>query len=159
MSIQIPFQIVGLPIENFSTLLTRSDEELQTIGARRLIADSKPGFPCRVSLIDAELSEEVLLVPYTHHDVLSPYRSAGPIFVRVKAQTARLEVNQIPLMLRSRLLSLRAYDGTAMMVNADVVAGDDLEHHISRMFTDKRVEYLHVHNARPGCYNCEVRRA
>jgi len=91
--------------------------------------------------------------------VTSPYRASGPIFVRVNAQTATLGVNEIPQLLRSRLLSLRAYDRGAMMVTADVVEGDELEQHISRLFADERVEYLQVHNARPGCFNCEVRRA
>jgi hypothetical protein len=62
-------------------------------------------------------------------------------------------------MLRSRLLSLRAYDAAAMMLTANVVEGKELEQHISRLFDDERVKYLQVHNAGAGCYNCEVRRA
>jgi len=69
---QTPFQITALPIENFSTLLNQTDEELRAIGARRMVADQKPGFPCRASLVDAEPGEEVLLLPFTHHDVSSP---------------------------------------------------------------------------------------
>jgi len=155
----IPFQVVALPSERFGSLLTKTDEELQAVGARRMIADDKPGFPCRVSLVDAEPGEEVLLVPFTHHDVSSPYRASGPIFVRVKAKTAKLQVNEVPLMLRSRLLSLRAYDASALMVSAEIVEGKDLEQHISRFFADRRVDYLQAHNARPGCFNCEIRRA
>jgi hypothetical protein len=30
----------------------------------------------------------VLLLPFTHHDVSSPYRAAGPIFVRRGVKTA-----------------------------------------------------------------------
>ena len=88
---QISFQITALPIEKFSSLLKQSDAELRSISARRMIADKKPGFPCRVSLVDAEPGEEVLLVPFTHHDVTSPYRAAGPIFVRAGAQPVKLE--------------------------------------------------------------------
>lgn len=156
---RIPFQMNALPIERFGSLLKQSDEELRTIGARRMVVDKKPGYPCRVSLSDAEPGEDVLLVPFTHHDVASPYRASGPIFVRVNAQTINLEVDEIPTMLRSRLLSIRAYDAAAMMVAADVVEGDELEKHIWRLFGDTRVDYMHLHNARPGCYNCEVRRA
>jgi hypothetical protein len=159
MDKQVSFRVVPLARDRFDNILGKSDEELRAIGGRRMIADEKPGFPCRVSLVDAEPGEEVILVPFTHHDVTSPYRASGPIFIRVKAETAKLEVNEIPPLLRSRLLSLRAYDRGAMMVTADIVAGDELEQHISRLFADKRVEYLHVHNARPGCFNCEVRRA
>ena len=30
---------------------------------------------------------------------------------------------------------------------------------VDRFFGDPRVRYLHLHNARPGCYNCRVDRA
>ena len=159
MDKQVPFRVVPLARDRFEQILGKSDGELRAIGGRRMIADEKPGFPCRVSLVDAEPGEEVILVPFTHHEVTSPYRASGPIFVRVKAETAKLEVNEIPPLLRSRLLSLRAYDQGAMMVTAEIVEGDELEQYISRLFLDEQVEYLHVHNARPGCFNCEVRRA
>ena len=51
---QIPFQLMALPVERFNSLFTLSDEELRTIGARRMVAEKKPGYPCRVSLVDAE---------------------------------------------------------------------------------------------------------
>jgi hypothetical protein len=159
MNRRIPFQLIALPFERFGSLVTQSDEELRTIGARRMVVDKKPGYPCRVSLVDAEPGEDVLLVPFTHHDVTSPYRASGPIFVRVNAETVKLDLDEIPTMLRSRLLSIRAYDEAAMMVGADVVEGNELEEHIWRFFAESRVEYLHVHNARPGCYNCRVERA
>ena len=38
------------------------------------MADRKPGFPCRVSLVDAEIGESVLLVNYEHLPAASPYR-------------------------------------------------------------------------------------
>jgi hypothetical protein len=156
---QIPFQVTALPIEKFSSLLKQSDAELRTISACRMVADKKPGFPCRVSLVDAEPGEEVLLVHFDHHDVISPYRAAGPIFVRVKAQTVKLEVNEVPAMIRSRLLSIRGYDSTGIMLMSEVTNGSELEEHLWRFFADPRVEYIHIHNARPGCYNCRVDRA
>ncbi|MEP7336860.1 MAG: DUF1203 domain-containing protein [Acidobacteriota bacterium] len=155
----IPFQMIGLPIEKFDSLLSLSDEALQALGAKRMVADKKPGYPCRASLIDAEPGETVLLLPFSHHDVASSYRASGPIFVRADAQTARPAINEVPAMLRSRLLSIRAYDEEAMMVGSDVVNGSELEEHISRFFDDPSVKYLHLHNARPGCFNCRVERA
>lgn len=153
-----PFQITALPMEQFSSLLRLADEELEQLGARRMVAQNKPGYPCRVSLIDAEVGEEVLLVPFTHHEVNSPYRGSGPIFVRTNAVTAKPEVNEVPAMIRNRFLSIRAYDKTAMMLAADAVDGRDLEEHLSKFFSDQRVEYIHLHNARPGCFNCRVDR-
>jgi hypothetical protein len=159
MNMRIPFQLVPLPIEKFASMLRLSDEELRAMGGRRMVVDKKPGYPCRVSLVDAEPGEEVLLIPFTHQDVNSPYRSAGPIFVRVNAETAKLDVDEIPAMLKFRQLSIRAYDAADMMVGSEVLEGNELEETIWRYFGDNQVEYLHLHNARPGCYNCRVERA
>lgn len=153
------FQFIALPSEQFVSLFGQSDAELQAIGARRIIVDEKPGFPCRVSLADAEVGETVLLLPFTHHDVSSPYRASGPIFVRSGAMTANPAVGEIPAMFRHRLLSIRAYDSAAMMVAADVVKGSELEGVIHRLFANESASYLHIHNAQPGCYNCSVVRA
>jgi hypothetical protein len=153
------FQVVALQYEPFLPLFRASDEELRARGARRMTVDEKPGYPCRVSLVDAEVGETVVLLTFTHHDVSSPYRASGPIFVREGATTARPAVGEIPTMLRHRLLSVRAYDKAAMLVGADVVEGSELEDAVRRLFTDERVAYLHLHNAKPGCYNCSVVRA
>jgi len=153
------FQFVALPSEQFAPLWRKSDAELQAMGARRMIVDEKPGFPCRVSLADAEVGETVLLLPFVHHDVSSPYRASGPIFVRSGATTAQPAAGEIPLMFRHRLLSVRAYDAGAMMVGAEVVQGSALKDAIEHRFADARVSYLDIHNASPGCYNCRVVRA
>ena len=148
------FQIVPIPIEMFGPFLAMTDAELRLHGARRLVADEKPGFPCRVSLVDADPGETVLLLPFVHHDVNSPYRASGPIFVREAAGTARPEPGEIPMVLRARLISVRAYDAEAMLVGSDVVEGRDLAPRIQRFFEERNVQYLHLHNARPGCYSC-----
>jgi hypothetical protein len=109
--------------------------------------------------MDAQIGERVILAPFQHHDVGSPYQSAGPIFVREGAHTAKPEVNEIPGMFRHRLLSVRAYDAAAMMKTAKVVEGEVLEETIRTLFTNEAVSYLHIHNAAPGCFNCTVQRA
>jgi hypothetical protein len=154
----VSFRLIALPYERFATLFDQSDAELARIGARRMIVDEKPGYPCRVSLADAEVGETVVLVPFTHHEVSSPYRASGPIFVRHGAATARPDAGEIPIMFRHRLLSVRGYDAAAMMVSAEVVEGGDLEESIGRQFENNAVRYLHIHNARPGCFNCRVER-
>ena len=64
----------------------------------------------------------------------------------------------MPDSLATRLLSVRAFDPEGMMIDADVVEGAALEPLIERMFEDPRVDYLHVHNARRGCYAARVDR-
>jgi hypothetical protein len=61
--------------------------------------------------------------------------------------------------LRRRLLSVRAYDAQGMMVEADVVDGQQLEPVIDRMLANPNVDYLHLHNAKPGCFAARVDRA
>jgi hypothetical protein len=109
--------------------------------------------------MDAPVGEQVILMPFQHHDVISPYQSAGPIFVRENAQTAKPQVNEIPVMFHHRLLSVRAYDEVAMMKKAKVVEGRALEETIRDFFTTESISYLHIHNAGPGCFNCLVQRA
>jgi hypothetical protein len=153
------FQIVSLPLEPFAPFFALDDEQLKARGARRYVADRQPGFPCRVSFLDAAPGEHVVLVPFTHQDADSPYRASGPIFVRENAHQASIGVNEVPELLRLRVLSVRAYDADGLMVDADVVDGHDLEAVIDRLFGEARVDYLHVHFARPGCFACRVDRA
>lgn len=153
------FRIVGLPAAPFAQLFSLSDAELRRHGAVRQVADRAPGFPCRVSLRDAEPGETVLLVHYEHQPADTPYRAGHAIYVRAGAEEARPAVGEIPEMLRRRLLSVRAFDTDGMMVEADVVEGKALEPLIERFFASPRVAYLHLHNAKPGCYAARVERS
>jgi hypothetical protein len=153
------FRIVGLPLAKFAPLFSLSESELEQKHARRLIVDAKPGFPCRVSLEDAELGERVILLPFVHQPAASPYQASGPIFVREMAKEAAMAPGEIPEVVGSRLLSVRAYDDEGMMVDSEVTEGQQLENHINQLFSNSRVSYLHLHNARAGCYSCRVERA
>lgn len=152
------FQFVPLPYEQFAPLFSLCNAELEAMGACLMTVDRNPGTPCRASLADAEVGEMVLLFPFVYHDVASPYRASGPIFIRNGADTARPAAGEVPIMFRHRLLSIRAYDEMAMMVDADVAHGNGLDDVIRRIFANERVRYLHIHNARPGCFNCRVDR-
>jgi hypothetical protein len=153
------FQIAGLPLAQFAPLFSLDDNDLAEKGARRLIVDAKPGFPCRVSLQDAEIGERVILVPFVHHDVESPYRASGAIFVRETAKRIELAPGEIPDVVASRVMSVRAYNDKGMMVNASVTLGKELKSQIEEFFGDAKISYLHLHNAGAGCYSCRVERA
>ena len=75
------FRITGLSPEPFRPLFGLSDQELAAQGVRRYVADSKPGFPDRVEMRDAEPGETVLLLNYTHQPADTPYRASHAIFV------------------------------------------------------------------------------
>lgn len=152
------FRLVALPKERFAAYFAMSEAELRSHGARRMVVDDKPGYPCRVSLVDAEIGETVVLLPFMHHDVETPYRAGGPIFVRARAETAAPRAGEVPVMFRHRVLSLRGYSAEGMMAAAKVVQGTELEAAIAELFAEREVAYLHVHNAGPGCFNCRVER-
>lgn len=152
------FMIRGLSPELFRPLFALDDAALAARNIRRVVADSDRGFPCRVTLQDARQGETLLLLPHPHHDVAGPYRASGPIYVR---KAALLEVaaefhDELPPSFPRRLLSLRAYDTDGMMRDADVVEGVEAVTHLQRLLDLPGVAYLHVHNARPGCYACRV---
>ncbi len=153
------FQFIALDKEEFEPLFNLDEVELTAKGIKKMTVDEYPGFPCRVSLADAELGEEVVLLHYEHHSAHSPYRSSGPIFVRKTAMTAMLKVNEVPKMLAHRLLSIRGFDNQSMMIFAEVTQGENLKAQLFEIFKDKNIEYLNIHNAKPGCYNCLVKRA
>lgn len=154
----MPFQISALRRDDFEHLFSLDDNDLARLGAKRSIADRTPGFPCRVSLQDAEPGEPVLLVPFCHQSAASPYRASGPIYVRQAAQTAMIPPDTVPALLRTRLLSVRAYDDDHLMTNAEVIAGDQLEALLTRTLAGEDVGYVHIHFARPGCYACRADR-
>lgn len=153
------FLIKALAKDYFDEIMLQNNEKLEVCNAVWITVDAEPGYPCRVSLSDAKVGERVLAIPFCHHNVNSPYRASGPIFVREKAQIAKLKINEVPEMLRHRLLSIRAYNSEKLMIGAEVVQGKKLESAIERQFQNSEVEYMHIHNAKPGCFNCSVYRA
>ncbi len=153
------FQIKALPENEFAPLFNLGNEALETAGAIRMTVDKKLGFPCRVSLEDAEPGDEVILLAYQHHKTNSPYQSRGPIFVKKDAGTAKLAINEIPKLLNHRFLSLRGYDKKGMMKASLVAEGQNLREALNETFNNREIDYIHIHNAKPGCYMCEVVRA
>lgn len=146
------FQISGLNEKRFEHLYGQAPDILASHGVERVTVDSQPGFPCRVSLRDANIGETVLLMNFEHLSVPSPYRSSHAIFVTEGSNAAIVGRNQIPEMLRTRLLSVRAFDAEGIMLDADVVDGHELETVVQRLLTQTSVAFLHIHNAKRGCY-------
>lgn len=152
------FLITGIAPEDAVNLFALSDEALAQRGATRMRANTKPGFPCRVSLSDADPGEELILFSFKHHDVNTPYQASGPVFVRKDALPANLAPDEIPAHLSHRQLSLRAYNAGAMMVKAQTAQGDSLGSALDSLFANAEVDYVHIHNAAYGCFLCKANR-
>ncbi|HUA77869.1 MAG TPA: DUF1203 domain-containing protein [Acetobacteraceae bacterium] len=153
------FRISGLSPEPFRHLFGLPEEELARHGVLRYVADEKPGFPCRIEMRDAEPGETVLLLNHVCQPAGTPYRATHAIFVREGAAETYERVDEVPEVMRARLLSLRAYDAAGMMLDADVVEGAAVEALIARLFANEAVSYIHAHNARRGCYSGRIDRA
>jgi len=152
------FRITGLEASRFAHLFGLDDEALARQQARRCVADSQPGYPDRIELRDAAPGETLLLVNHVHHDVANPFRASHAVYV-LEGATRRFDAaGCVPESLRTRLLSLRAFDGDGMMCDADVVEGRELETAIERFFAEPKVAYLHAHYARRGCYAARIDR-
>lgn len=152
------FRITGLSPEPFQHLYGLSDAELAKHGVTRYVADGKPGFPCRIEMRDVEPGETLLLLNHMCQPADTPYRATHAIFVREGATKTYAKVDEVPDVMRVRLLSLRAYDAEGMMLDADVVEGAQVEPVIERLFADPVVSYIHVHNAKRGCYSGRIDR-
>ncbi|HEV7717082.1 MAG TPA: DUF1203 domain-containing protein [Steroidobacteraceae bacterium] len=153
------FQVSGLDYAEFAPLFAMTDEQLHQRNIVRRVADARPGFPCRVSLQDVQPGETVLLMNFEHLAVASPYRARHAIYVRENARRAELATNEIPEVMRTRVLSLRAFDRAGMMLDADVAQGKEVAPVIQRMLANADVEFIHAHNAKQGCYSARIDRA
>ncbi|MDB5482886.1 MAG: hypothetical protein JWO83_3939 [Caulobacteraceae bacterium] len=153
------FRITGLSPEPFRHLFGLPDEELARLGAERCVADQTPGYPDRIEVRDAQPGETLLLVNFTHQPADTPYRASHAIFVREGARDRYDRIDEIPDALRLRPISLRAFDASGRMVDADLVDGRDLEAVIARLLGVPQADYLHAHYARRGCYAARIDRA
>ena len=64
----------------------------------------------------------------------------------------------VPEFFETRLISIRAFDEKHYMLAADVVEGLRLTESIPAMLQDPKVSYLHLHNAKRGCFAARVTR-
>ncbi len=153
------FRILALDPAPFAPLFALEDAALAERGAVRCTATAKPGFPCRVSLADAEVGETLILIGYEHLAVASPYRSRHAIYVRENAIAADLPPDTVPEVIARRLISWRAFDGDGMMTACDVVDGSEVAAALTAAFADPAVAHIDLHNAKPGCFAARAVRA
>lgn len=152
------FQIHALAGNDFEELFALSDTELKQIGALRLKADSKPGFPCRVSLQDADIGDELILTHFEHLPERSPYQASHAIYVRKGVCQARPERNEVPHSLFLRVLSVRGFGNDHLMKEADLVDGKALSAKLDALFANPEIDYVHIHNAKQGCFAAKATR-
>ena len=152
------FRIRGLDAQQFTTYVGLDDDALRARNARRVRADKCPGYPDRVELRDALPGETLLLLNFEHQQAASPYRASHAIYILEHAVQAFDAVDEVPQVLRSRVISLRAFDDSGMLKGAELCPGDELESSIEQLLQPTSTSYLHLHYARHGCFACRVDR-
>jgi hypothetical protein len=153
------YRIKGLSPDDFTAMNALDDAALVAIGARRVTATTKPGFPCRITLADAEPGESLILLNHVSHDVATPYRSAYAIYVRENATEAADFFDAVPQVFTGRPLGLRAFDEGGMLRNAALALPGEADAKIRMLFEAPEIAYIHAHNAAHGCFAARVDRA
>jgi len=133
-------------------------QALLAAGAIRVRADSKPGFPCRVTLEDAEPGESLLLLNHVSHDVATPFRSTYAIYVRENASEAPDHVDSTPGFLEHRTLGLRGFDADGMLRRASVAGPGEADTALRALLDHDEVAYIDIHNAGAGCFMARAER-
>ncbi len=151
------YRIEGLAPEAFESLFSMNDGELAERGARRVVASSSRGYPCRVSLTDAAEGEELILLNHVSHDVATPYRSAYAIYVRKNAEAASF-TDAPPPVFEGRPLGLRGFDADGMLNDALLALPGEADAKIRALFANPRIATIHAHNAAHGCFAARIER-
>ena len=151
------YRIKGLEPAPFAPLFELADAELEAQRMTRMTVTEKPSFPCRITLDDCEIGEEVILLNHVSHDGKNPYRASHAIFVS-KAAEAVSYVDAIPPALDRRILSLRAFDADGMMVDAALVQPGDADPAIRKLFANPAASHIDAHNAIRGCFAARIER-
>ena len=154
------FVVTGLPLDEFRPLFGLTDAELAQRGVQRHRADAPVGFPCRVTLKDAQPGETLLLLNYEHQPADTPFRARHAIFVGEGAAETASYRDEVPPSLAVRpYISLRPFDEAGMMVDGVVAPGAQLATEIERLLARPDVAYIHAHYAGRGCYAARIDRA
>jgi len=152
------FQISALSPAQFEPLFELSDEALKQRGMSRFIVDCENGYPDRITLKDANLGDELILLNFEHQPAPTAYNSKGPIFVSRGGAEPHTLIDTIPDSLSRRMLSFRGYSKGGDMLEGEVIDGKAFRQSIEAFFANENVAYIHVHFASRGCYAARVDR-
>jgi len=149
--------VSGLRRNDFTKLFAMSDTELAERNAVRVQATSH-GFPCRVSLKDAEEGDTLILLHHVSHDVATPYRSSYAIYVNETAVEVAPYVDSTPPVFEGRPIALRGFDERGMLQAASLALPGQADAKIREVLANPEIAYIHAHNAAHGCYSARIDR-
>ena len=150
------YRIAGLDPAPYKPLFGLSEDELAARGILRMMVTEKPSFPCRVSLVDRDVGEKVLLLNHVSHNVANAYRASHAIFVSDAEQAEYID--EVPPVFGTRVLSLRGFDTAGMMADAILAQPGEADAGIRKLFENPEIETIHAHNAARGCFSAKIER-
>jgi hypothetical protein len=118
------------------------------------------GYPCRHCLRETRTGQKVLLGSYHLLRPRGIYWTPSPVFVHSASCIRYDRDNEIPEIVRNRLVSVRAYGADDMVIYGlgDVGDGREVDGIVERCLSESRTAYVNVHTARPGCLLCTIER-
>jgi hypothetical protein len=152
------YRIEGLAPQAFESLFGMMDGELAARGAMRVTADAPSGFPCRVSLRDADEGEELVLLNHVSHDVQGPFRTTYAIYVRKAADVPASFTDEAPPYLDRRTLSLRGFGSDGLLKHGLLAMPGEADARIRELLARPEVDSIHAHAATYGCFLARIER-
>jgi hypothetical protein len=135
---------------------TRRDDRGGVVSERTV---DGPGFPCRHCLRLGVRGETMLLASWDLPLPQGPYWTPSPVFLHAQeCGLARREDALPETVTVNSLVSLRHYDADGMCLYelGVVVPGEQAEAALRERIGDRRVSYVNIHTARPGCWLTRV---
>ena len=109
--------------------------------------------------MDAEPGEDLLLVNFEHLPVGNPYRSCYAVYVREGASESGANIaTKCPTSLLRACCRCARFGTDDMLMAGEVIEGTELDPLLRAWLADPATGFIHVHNAKPGCFAAEVRR-
>ena len=151
------WQVKNIEQEICDRMFRMSNQELQQNNAVKRIIKEPFSAPCRLTLTDMNPGDEAILFNYFHHNVDSPYRAMGPVFVKCNSKKCKLSTNTLPeIVLPQRRFSIRSFDVNSMTIDAEIVLGENFRSYVDEKFQNKDVNYLQIHFAAYGCWAFDI---
>ena len=118
--------------------------------------------PCRSCLKQFNPGEKRLLFSYAPVGSNNPYNEVGPIYIHENCLPYSNH-NDFPMEVKKGRLPisilLRCYSSEKRVISARIVTdNNDVENLLEELFSNSRVEFIHLRNAIDQCFIAEVRK-
>lgn len=151
---RVSFSISAIPTDVVARIRTSLVDDF----GNQLVARPVDSAPCRHCLRITEPGEQLIVFAYQPFSGAGPYAEVGPVFVHAAACEAYAQRGTFPEDFRQRILTMRGYNTEGTIETAELSEAGNPEGTIERLFSNKRVQFIHVRNPAWGCYDFRIDR-